>query len=109
MRSLRSQVLSLYRQILRTGQSWPSVAEQMYIAKEAQTSFRASKSVSDASAISKLLSDAQQRLEIGVHYKNPYPRLHNLPPGSTGEQSRKHKLASLQSSASSSTSQSLEW
>lgn len=31
----------------------------------------------------KKIFEAEARLELGVHYKNPYPRLFNAPPKTT--------------------------
>ncbi|XP_023239387.1 LYR motif-containing protein 1-like [Centruroides sculpturatus] len=88
MSSLRQEVLKTYKQILRAGKTWrwPSgqvdqtEAQRKYIISEAKELFRRNKYVSDESAIKQHLMEARARLEMALHYKNPYPRPVNLPP-----------------------------
>lgn len=37
------------------------------------------------SEIRQKVAEFEARLEVGVHYKNPYPRFTNVVPGATGE------------------------
>eukprot|EP00850_Spirogloea_muscicola_P025956 SM004973S17349 [mRNA] locus=s4973:108:1070:- [translate_table: standard] len=50
--------------------------------EEARTLFRRDQHLTDARLINQALFDGESRLELGVHYNIPYPRLHNLPTGS---------------------------
>ncbi|XP_071513233.1 LYR motif containing protein 1-like [Panulirus ornatus] len=84
--SLRSRVLALYRRILRIGFSWeaqnPSETkvEQNYIINEAKQLFRTNKNIVDVKTIEQHIIEGEARLEIALHYKNPYPRPVNMPP-----------------------------
>eukprot|EP00850_Spirogloea_muscicola_P025224 SM002491S08535 [mRNA] locus=s2491:116:1263:- [translate_table: standard] len=79
----RARALALLRRLLRTARTWPGPAdEQAYIREEARTLFRRDQHLTDARLINQALFDGESRLELGVHYKIPYPRLHNLPSGS---------------------------
>jgi len=86
--SLRKEVLSLYRRILRIGRTWESkdpatnVTDRTYIENEAKTLFRQNKSLDDTEAIKDCIREAEARVAIGLHYKNPYPRPVNMPPKS---------------------------
>lgn len=68
---LRSRVLSLYRRVLRTGQSWQAQdpketeTEKLYILSEAREVFRANKLVSDPDLIMEHLTEGESRLEMG--------------------------------------------
>lgn len=86
---LRGRVLSLYRSILRAGRDWTGTrAEKDYIQSEARRQVRENRNVSDMHEIQRLLFEADARLTTGVHYRNPYPRLHNVRPGTTGQSVR---------------------
>lgn len=79
MPSSRSQVLSLYRRILRTGRTWAGSAEEkIYIYNEAKHSFQINKNLPE-SEIPVKLEEGERRLELGVHYQIPYPRMHHAP------------------------------
>ncbi|XP_069186556.1 LYR motif containing protein 1-like [Procambarus clarkii] len=84
--SLKKQVLSLYKRILRIGQSWearnPSEteAEKKYITSEAQELFRTNKYITNVKSIEEHIAEGEARLEIAMHYKTPYPRPVNMPP-----------------------------
>ncbi|KAK4311015.1 hypothetical protein Pmani_017454 [Petrolisthes manimaculis] len=83
---VRIRVLSLYRRILRTGQSWEAEnpeeteAEKLFIRSEAREVFRANKHLLDAEKILEHLTEGESRLEMALHYKTPYPRPVNMPP-----------------------------
>ena len=85
---VRSNVLSLYKKCLRLSQTWqatnPSqtIVEKNYIKDETVRLFRGNKSISDTSEIAERVREAEARLTMAEHYRNPYPRPVNLPPGS---------------------------
>ncbi|KAJ8364240.1 hypothetical protein SKAU_G00130710 [Synaphobranchus kaupii] len=84
----RQEVLSLYRQVLRIARTWQAQSalpkdtdrERLYIAQEAQTLFRQNKQVTDPQSIKTYIEECKARIEIGLHYRNPYPRPTYLPP-----------------------------
>ncbi|XP_076029166.1 LYR motif-containing protein 1-like [Oratosquilla oratoria] len=84
--NLRSQVLSLYKKILRTGKSWQAMnpadtfAESEYVLNEAKLIFRANKNISGEQNIKQHIQEGEARLEMGIHYGTPYPRPVNMPP-----------------------------
>lgn len=87
MSETRSRVLSLYRQILRTARDWRSAAnnaeaEKQYIREEARRLFKANKHLTDAKQVQLKIDEAEARLQIGLHYCNPYPRPVYAPPHS---------------------------
>lgn len=54
--------------------------ESDYIVHEAQTLFRKNQNLQDEEEINNKIFEAQSRLELGVHYKIPYPRYYNVGP-----------------------------
>ena len=78
--SLRSQVLSLYRTILRLSRTWQAKQssetgqERQYIVNEARRSFRLNRDLTSESAIQKALVEGRARVEVARHYRIPYPR-----------------------------------
>ncbi|CAN8002758.1 unnamed protein product [Ixodes hexagonus] len=81
---LRRDVLRLYKQMLRTGRTWAAQSpektqeEQFYIISETKELFRKNKSVTDEETIKECLREAQSRLDLALHYGNPYPRPVNV-------------------------------
>jgi hypothetical protein len=73
----RPIVLSLYRRILRIGQNWESETERQYIKEEARRLFKMNKNINAPNEIQEHIAEAEQRLELAVHYQNPYPRFFN--------------------------------
>ena len=77
----------MYRQILRTARTWeaPNPSETAehrdYIRTEARELFRRHAAETDAARVRQYLTEAESRLEMTLHYGNPYPRPVNLPPG----------------------------
>lgn len=60
---------------MRTSRTWSGKAsEKEYIRSESRKQFKAHKTLHDAAEIERHLFDAQTRLELALHYKNPYPR-----------------------------------
>ncbi|KAM4697573.1 LYR motif-containing protein 1 [Rhinophrynus dorsalis] len=86
--STRQEVMSLYRSIFRLARKWKSasglkeetIKEKIYIVDEARTLFRKNKNVTDVEAINQCIEECRARVEIGLHYRIPYPRPVHLPP-----------------------------
>ncbi|XP_049418793.1 LYR motif containing protein 1 [Epinephelus fuscoguttatus] len=86
--STRRTVLSLYMRVFRIARSWQAQsgvasdteAERKYILQEACTLFRQNQQLTDQESIKKCIEECEARIEIGLHYKNPYPRATYLPP-----------------------------
>ena len=80
MSSRKSQVIQLYREILRLAKTWeakvPSetALEKDFIRSEARLMFRANKNISSDQEVDKKLEEGRNRLEIARHYRIPYPR-----------------------------------
>ena len=78
--SLRSEVLRIYRQLLRTAADWSSTVqqqtqtEQQYIRTETKTQFTNNKHLTDSIQIQERISEAKLRLALAQHYNNPFPR-----------------------------------
>ncbi|KAL3120349.1 hypothetical protein niasHT_009244 [Heterodera trifolii] len=85
----RSEVLRLYRRIIRLSKDWVAQEptntneQQKYIREEAQKGFKAHKNEKDPEKISELLKEAEKRVEIACHYQIPYDRPFYLPPRSS--------------------------
>ncbi|XP_073686444.1 LYR motif containing protein 1 [Garra rufa] len=84
----RSDVLSLYRRVLRIARTWKAQSalphdtdvERKCIAQEARTLFRQNQQITDPESIKRCIEECEARIEIGLHYRNPYPRPTYLPP-----------------------------
>ncbi|XP_016425250.1 LYR motif containing protein 1-like [Sinocyclocheilus rhinocerous] len=84
----RSDVLSLYRRVLGIARSWTAQSalphdtdtERKYIAQEARTLFRQNQQITDPESIKRCIEECEARIEIGLHYRIPYPRPTYLPP-----------------------------
>ncbi|XP_056593974.1 LYR motif containing protein 1 [Triplophysa dalaica] len=84
----RSDVLSLYRRVLRIARSWQSQSalpqdtdtERKYIVQEARTLFRQNLKITDPESVKRYIEECDARIEIGLHYRNPYPKPSYLPP-----------------------------
>lgn len=87
---LRAQVLGMYKRLLRLGSRWsaqdPSntTVERQYITEETKALFRANRGVEDTAKIQLHLREAEARMTMAEHYRNPYPRPVNLPKRSFG-------------------------
>ncbi|XP_064644393.1 LYR motif-containing protein 1-like [Lineus longissimus] len=85
--SLRSHVLSTYRKVLREATRWQAASgsttdtwkEREYIKDEARRLFKRNKELTDEDEIKQHVKEANSRLEMAIHYKNPYPRPLNYP------------------------------
>lgn len=72
----RTRVLSLYRQILRTGRLWAGPPEeQQYIKSEAKRQFRVNQHTSNPVDLDKQIVEGEVRLQYARQYEIPYPRL----------------------------------
>ncbi|XP_067859375.1 LYR motif containing protein 1 isoform X3 [Heptranchias perlo] len=82
----RCDVLGLYRRIFRIARTWQSLSglsddtlkEKQYIITEAKTLFRKNKNLTDVKAIKLCILECHARIEMGLHYRIPYPRPANL-------------------------------
>ncbi|KAL0984292.1 hypothetical protein UPYG_G00139550 [Umbra pygmaea] len=85
MTSTRNQVLSLYMRVFRIARGWQSTlpqdteSERGYIVQEARNLFRQNQQLTEPETIKKCIEECVARIEIGLHYKNPYPRPSYLP------------------------------
>jgi len=88
MANLRTEVVKIYKTFIRLGQGWtakdPSLTgvEKNYIVDETRRLFKLNKDMKDPHQIREALREAEARLAMAEHYKNPYPRPVNLPPRS---------------------------
>ncbi|KAI8466272.1 MAG: hypothetical protein J3K34DRAFT_434263 [Monoraphidium minutum] len=79
MASSSGRVLALYRRILRAARTWQGPHEErVYIEASAHEGFRSARGAAPQDAEA-MISDAEQRLELGLHYGIAYPRLHHSP------------------------------
>ncbi|XP_071381365.1 LYR motif containing protein 1 [Centroberyx affinis] len=86
--STRQTVLSLYKRVFRIARTWQAQTavtsdtetERKYIVQEARSLFRQNQQLTDQESIKKCIEECEARIEIGLHYRNPYPRASYLPP-----------------------------
>ncbi|CAB4063918.1 unnamed protein product [Lepeophtheirus salmonis] len=60
---------------------WETLNERKYILDQTRSLFRANKDVSDPVEINRYILEAEARLTMAEHYRNPYPRPVNYPKG----------------------------
>jgi len=78
----------MYRRLMRLSRTWTSkfedqtVVERDYIKEESRRLFKANQNLKNSKDISDRLREAEARLTMAEHYRNPYPRPVNLPPRS---------------------------
>ncbi|XP_034414357.1 LYR motif containing protein 1 isoform X1 [Cyclopterus lumpus] len=98
--STRRTVLSLYMRVFRIARSWQAQSgvkgdtemERNYILQEACTLFRQNQQLTDQESIKRSIEECEARIDIGLHYRNPYPRPTYLPPlGLATQKGRKLK------------------
>jgi len=83
--TLRTQVLRLYSRIFRVARNWEAQdpnetkVERNYIVDEARSLFRENKDLREEDEIRMRMMEAEARLAMAEHYRNPYPRPVNLP------------------------------
>ncbi len=82
--SPRTQVLSLYRQMLKSAFSvkWTSDEDALYVLTETRRLFRVNQSLTDPARILRKIREAEQRYALAVHYRIPYPRMFHKAQGS---------------------------
>ncbi|XP_027145167.1 LYR motif containing protein 1 isoform X2 [Larimichthys crocea] len=97
----RRTVLSLYMRVFRIARNWQAVsgvtsdteAERKYILQDARTLFRQNQQLTDQESIKRCIEECEARIEIGLHYRNPYPRATYLPPmGLATQKGRKLRM-----------------
>ncbi|KAK2820208.1 hypothetical protein Q5P01_023167 [Channa striata] len=64
----------------QTGVTSDTETERTYILQEARTLFRQNQQLTDQECIMRCIEECEARIEIGLHYRNPYPRAAYLPP-----------------------------
>ncbi|KAL6095220.1 lyrm1 [Pungitius sinensis] len=98
--STRRAVLSMYMRVFRVARGWQALsgvpsdteAERKYILQEAGTLFRQNQQLTDDESIKRCMEECEARIEMGLHYRNPYPRATYLPPlGLATQKGRKLK------------------
>jgi len=95
MSLLRSEVLRMYTKLLRVSRNWRAVnpvetgVEQEYIRSETRDLFRKNANLKNEQEIRERLREAEARLTMAEHYRNPYPRPVNLPKRSFSKQEGK--------------------
>ncbi|XP_028669990.2 LYR motif containing protein 1 isoform X1 [Erpetoichthys calabaricus] len=105
----RQEVLGLYRKVLRIARRWQSQSgldkdsdvEKKYICQEARNLFKQNRNITDPQLIKNCIEECNARIEIGLHYKIPYPRPTHLPPMGLATQSgrRLHRQVELRKQA----------
>ena len=86
--SLRNEVLVMYRTLIKLSRRWTAKdpnqtgVEKDYILDETRRLFKANKNLNTNQEISERIREAEARLYMAEHYRNPYPRPVNLPPRS---------------------------
>ncbi|ETV73553.1 hypothetical protein H257_11680 [Aphanomyces astaci] len=98
MSSASSRALALYRRILRVARTWEGPEkERLYIKQEARRQFEGNRQLRRMDEVENAILQGEQRLEVGLHYKIPYPRPMYADPGTVGgdnnfqRQSNRHK------------------
>ncbi|XP_056433035.1 LYR motif containing protein 1 isoform X2 [Gadus chalcogrammus] len=84
----RNKVLSLYSRLFRIARNWQAQsgvkqdteAERNYIVLEARSLFRQNQKLTDQESVKRCIDECEARIEIGLHYRNPFPRASYLPP-----------------------------
>jgi hypothetical protein len=85
MTVVRNQVLSLYSRLLRLSRNWnainpvETIVERQYIREETMELFRKNANLKDQAVVRECIKEAEARLTMAEHYRNPYPRPVNLP------------------------------
>lgn len=82
MATQRTQVLQLYRTLMRAGRrTWPTISEREYILSESRRLFRRNMTLEDTVEIEKKLFEAQSRWELAQFYGMAAPRYFYNQPG----------------------------
>ncbi|GBF90568.1 hypothetical protein Rsub_03140 [Raphidocelis subcapitata] len=73
------RAIALYRRILRAARTWQGPQEERaYIESTAKAEFRRDRNLPPPEAEARL-AEAEQRVDLAIHYAIPYPRLHHTP------------------------------
>lgn len=73
----REKVLSIYRRIQKISRTWDGPQkEKDYILAESRLLFRKNKGIQDKEKIGVKILEAESRIDLALHYKNPYPRVY---------------------------------
>lgn len=86
-------VLRLYRSIMRYAKGWPNQTDGEFIRMEARELFKRNMTLSDPAAIERKIIEADTRVALALHYKNPHPRPFYGPPGHSPERIRAQATA----------------
>merc|ERR1719433_1626237 len=85
---LRHEVLQIYRTFIKLSKNWTATdpnqtgVERNYIKEETRKLFRMNLNLTQPNDINECIREAEARLAMAQHYRNPYPRPVNLPPKS---------------------------
>eukprot|EP00026_Physarum_polycephalum_P019235 Phypoly_transcript_21152.p1 GENE.Phypoly_transcript_21152~~Phypoly_transcript_21152.p1 ORF type:complete len:124 (+),score=13.53 Phypoly_transcript_21152:211-582(+) len=82
----RDRVLRMYRRIFRIARDWNGNngnpgEEPAYIRNEARDLFHKNMNITDPEQIEAKLYEAEVRVELGLHYRIPYPKPFYAPRG----------------------------
>ncbi len=79
----RKDVLKWYKKILKAAfqVNWTTDDDASYVIQEAQKLFRQNMFLFEESRIKRKLLEAEQRYDLAVHYRIPYPRMMNKTTG----------------------------
>lgn len=82
---LRRDVLAWYRKMLKAAFTvrWTSDEDAAYVLNETRRLFRVNQLIRDVSVIERKVLEAEQRYELAVHYRIPYPRMFHKAIGSS--------------------------
>ena len=86
--TLRKETIHMYKTFLRLSKNWVATdpnqtgVERNYIKEETRKLFRQNSHLIDSNEITECIREAEARLAMAQHYRNPYPRPVNLPPRS---------------------------
>uniref|UniRef100_A0A6B2LRY3 Complex 1 LYR protein domain-containing protein n=1 Tax=Arcella intermedia TaxID=1963864 RepID=A0A6B2LRY3_9EUKA len=70
----------MYRQCIDLGKrTWEGPQEEKdYILKETRYLFKKNRHLKNPNEIDLRIQEAESRIALGLHYKIPYPRMHNI-------------------------------
>ncbi len=87
--SLKREVLSFYKQIVKLSKNWTAIdskntmKEREYIINETKRIINENRDLTNDKEIRKLLEEGVNRMEIARHYRIPYPRPIYYPTGAS--------------------------
>ena len=86
--TIKRQAIFMYKTFIRLSKNWVAIdpnqtgVEKNYIKEETRKLFRQNLQLKDSNEITECIREAEARLAMAQHYRNPYPRPVNLPPKS---------------------------